>query len=138
MKDYSSFIQSALYHAVKEILNTVAKDGLTDESYYILSFLTKEATLPDFVRQKYPHDITIILQNQFSNLSADDSCISVTLGFGGVPCDIKIPYTSLISFMDPSQNFALSFAPVQEKEVPPSQEMQTAEVIDLASLRKKS
>ena len=115
MKDYNPFLQKALYQVVKDVLNTVAKEGLTDDSYYVLSFLTKNATIPPFVRAKYPEEMTIILQHQFSDLSADDSAIYVTVGFGGVSSPIKIPYTSLITFVDPSKNFGLSFTPQKEQ-----------------------
>mgnify|MGYP003332533932 CR=1 FL=1 len=81
--------------------------------------------------------MTIILQHQFSDLSANETAIAVTLGFGGVPCTIKIPYTSLISFVDPAQNFGLTFTPTEEKTEEIPENTSTAEVIDLASRRKK-
>lgn len=137
MKDYNPFLQKALRGVVKDVLSDVAKNGLTDESYYVLSFRTPMATLPDFVRAKYPEEITIILQHQFQDLSVDDKGISVTLGFGGVPCTIFIPYTSLISFVDPSQKFGLSFTPSDTTEETEQPAEQSAKVIDLASRRKK-
>ncbi len=137
MKDYNSFLQKALYHVVKDVLNTVAKEGLTDESYYVLSFQTPNATIPPFVRAKYPEEMTIILQHQFSELSADETAIHVTVGFGGVPSAITIPYTSLISFVDPAQKFGLTFTPQKEQIEVKEENESTAEVIDLASRRKK-
>ncbi len=137
MKDYQPFLQVALRGVVRDVLSKVAEEGLTDESYYVISFQTPHATIPDFVRAKYPEEMTIILQHQFENLKVNPDCFSVTLSFGGCPSEITIPYTSLISFMDPEQKFGLSLIPEKSPLNTPSSKESTAEVIDLASRRKK-
>lgn len=136
MKDYTLFLQKSLYNIVKDILTDVAQNGLTDDSYYVLSFKTPSATLPDFIRAQYPEEITIILQHRFENLSVDDKGISVTLGFGGIPCSVYIPCSSLISFVDPSKKCVLTF-PSDTKKNDEQNSTTSAEVIDLASRRKK-
>lgn len=135
MKDYAPFLQKALKGIVKEILTNVAQNGLTDESYYMISFQTPKSKIPDFVRTKYPTEMTIILQNQFEDLQVNDTDFSVVLGFGGVPCEINVPFDAIINFADPSQKFGLTLTPTPISE--PQKEKQEAEVIDLASLRKK-
>ena len=69
-KDYKPFLQKAFRSIVREILSDVAKNGLEGESHYFMTFQTDrdDVVIPDFVRTKYPQEISIILQNQFSNL----------------------------------------------------------------------
>lgn len=135
MKDYNPYLQRALKKVAREVLSDVANDGLTDESYYMITFQTPKSKIPDFVRAKYPSEMTIILQNQFEDLQVNDTDFSVVLGFGGIPCEIRVPFDSLINFADPSQKFGLTFTPTPV--TPPKEEKMDAEVIDLASLRKK-
>ena len=136
MKDYGPYLQKALKSIVREVLSDVSKNGLTDESYYMISFQTPKSKIPDFVRAKYPLEMTIILQNQFEDLQVNDVDFSVVLGFGGVPCEIRVPFDAIINFADPSQKFGLTLTPAPISENKP-EEKRGAEVIDLASLRKK-
>lgn len=133
MKDYSPFLQKALKSVVRDVLTDVSKNGLTDESYYMISFQPPKSTIPEFVRAKYPTEMTIILQNQFEDLQVNESDFSVVLGFGGVPCEIRVPFDAIINFADPSQKFGLTLTPSPVHK----EEKHDAEVIDLASLRKK-
>ena len=135
MKDYAPFLQKALKNIVREVLSDVSKNGLTDESYYMISFQTPKSKIPDFVRAKYPTEMTIVLQHQFEDLQVNDIDFSVVLGFGGVPCEIRVPFDAVINFADPSQKFGLTLTPDPISTL--KEEKKDAEVIDLASLRKK-
>ena len=96
-------IRQALYKIVREILQEVAQNGLQGENYYVLQFETPKATLPDFVRAKYPQNITIVLQHQFQDLVLTANAIEVVLTFGGVASNIVIPYETLMVFAIPQQ-----------------------------------
>ncbi len=135
MKDYNPYLQKALKSVVHDVLLDVARNGLTDESYYMISFQTPKSQIPDFVRAKYPSEMTIILQNQFEDLHVNDSDFSVVLGFSGVPCEIRVPFDAILNFADPSQKFGLTLTPQSVPET--KEEKNNAEIIDLASLRKK-
>ena len=135
MKDYNPYLQKALKAVVREVLLDVSKNGLTDESYYMISFQTPKSKIPDFVRVKYPTEMTIVLQHQFEDLQVTDTDFSVGLGFGGVPCEIRVPFDAVLNFADPSQKFGLTLTPAPFSEN--KEEKKDAEVIDLASLRKK-
>lgn len=137
MKDYNPYLQRALKSILREVLTDVSKNGLTDESYYVLSFQTPKSKIPDFVRAKYPEQMTIILQNQFQDLQVNQNDFTVVLGFGGVPCEIRVPFDALLDFADPSQKFGLTFTPTPVETAQPKEQEKSAEVIDLASLRKK-
>ena len=134
MKDYTPFINKAFRVAVHDILADVAKHGLTDGAYYMITFETPKATIPAFMRPQYPKEMTIILQNQFDNLVVDDDKFSVDLSFGGVASTVIVPFCALKAFVDPDAQFGFNFTPEQAVQQEPKP---SAEVIDLASRRKK-
>ena len=126
-------IRQALYKIVCDILEDVAQNGLQREDYYVLQFETPKATIPDFVRAKYPQNITIVLQHQFQDLVLTANAIEVILTFGGVASQVVIPYETLMVFTNPATGLALTFPALTEKEPEPKQ---TAEVIDLFARKK--
>ena len=138
--NYKPFLQRALRGAVREILSDVAKNGLQGDSHYFITFKTDrpDVKIPDFVRAKYPEEISIILQNQFSNLTVGTDSFSVDLAFGGIESTLTIPYTAIKVFADPSAQFMLSFETEEKQDIPtnqPSKKSQSADIIDLTSLR---
>lgn len=136
MKDYSSYMQKAFLGVVHDVLKDVAKNGLTDGAYYMITFETPHATIPEFVRAKYPQEMTIVLQNQFDNLTVDKDKFSVDLSFGGVTSTIVVPFHTMKSFADPDAQFGFHLIPTQPTNTVTKEES-VAEVIDLASRRKK-
>ncbi len=144
MKDYNIYLQKAHRFIVKEILSDVAKEGLGEGSGLFITFKTNrdDVIIPDFVRAKYPTEISIILQYQFENLIANEKSFSVDLAFGGILSTITVPYTALTQFVDKEANFGLMLVPVQEKETNETKSMNeassdSAQIIDLDSFRKK-
>ncbi|MBQ7412786.1 MAG: hypothetical protein IJV07_00720 [Alphaproteobacteria bacterium] len=140
-QDYKPFLQKVLRIAVRDILADVALNGLRDDSHYFITFQTDrpDVQIPDFVRAKYPEEISIILQNQFSNLIAREDSFSVDLAFGGVSSTLIVPYTAIKVFADPAAQFMLSFDPVRPntEDKPTSDKNKSADIIDLTSLREK-
>lgn len=131
--NYAPYVQNAFKGLIRAVLADVAQNGLPEGSHFFITFQTnrKDVQVPDFVRAKYPKEMSIILQNQFEALEVDEKTFHVTLTFGGVPSRLSIPYDALISFADPETEFGFAFEPVPPAVAP------VAEVIDLASLRKK-
>ena len=126
-------IKQNLYKIVRELLEEVAKDGLQGDDYYVLQFQTPKATIPDFVRAKYPQDITIVLQHQFQDLTLTANAIEVVLTFGGVATNVVIPYETLMVFANPASGLTLTFPVLKNLEAEPKQ---SAEVIDLFARKK--
>ena len=125
-------IRQSLYQTVREILGEVAEKGLQGEDYFVIRFQTPKATLPDFVRAKYPSEITIVLQHQFQDLILTANAIEVVLTFGGIASNIVIPYETLMVFANPVSGLGLTFPVLKETEPKKS-----AEVIDLFARKKK-
>src|SRR5260370_14389381 len=90
-------------------------EGLPGEHHYYVTFRTKSAgvRLSDRMRERYPDEMTIILQHQFWDLSVSDHAFEVGLSFSGVPERLLVPFDSLTGFFDPSVQFGLKFE-VQE------------------------
>jgi len=122
--------QQKCYALLKDLLNEFSKQEASDESYLMIAFETPGATIPDFVRAKYPQEMTIILQYQFDNLVATNTQFSVDLSFGGVATTVTVPFENIKAVVDPVTNFGFYFHPH-------GQVQSTAEVISLDELRKK-
>lgn len=138
---YLDYLKKAYFKMASDILSDVAKNGLTDNSHYFISFNTQhpDVQIPDFLRAQYPDGMSIVLQHQFENLTVSESGFSVTLTFGGIPVTLSIPFEAFLYLADPDKEFALSFPNVPseniEKKSTPSSD--SADVIDLKSRLKK-
>lgn len=111
--NYQNYLQKALRLAVYDILSTVAKKGIEPGCAYYLTFETNrnDVRLPAFIRARYPSEITLVLENQFKNLSVSKSKITVDLSFGGVFSTVYIPLRALKQFSDPYHEFVLTLIP---------------------------
>jgi uncharacterized protein len=100
---------------MKETLSIIAKDGLPGKHHFYISFKTDYpgVDLPDYLRDEYPDNITIVLQYEFWDLEVGDKAFSVTLCFNEVHERVNVPFGAVISFVDPSVKFGLQFAPAQ-------------------------
>lgn len=106
---YDIWVEEALRSVIKKTVAHVAAHGLPGDHHFYISFMTQDkgVQIPSRLRAQHPHDMTIVLQYQFDNLEADEDGFSVSLSFGGIKERLVIPYASVISFADPSVNFAL-------------------------------
>ena len=142
MKDYNIYLQKAYKFMVKEILSDVAKEGLDKDSALFISFQTnrEDVIIPDFVRAKYPNEISIILQYQFENLTINDQSFSVNLAFGGVLSTITVPFNALTQFADQASQFGFILNPIpysKKEETKSKNQCENMQVIDLERYRKK-
>lgn len=141
MLDYNQFLYASRRYMIRDILKTVENEGLSSENHFLISFRTdrKDVVIPDFVRAKYPEEITVVLQYQFENLVVNEDYFCVDLAFGGVLSTLKVPYTAITQFADPSQQFGFVLQPKKE-EAPKKEkndEAVTGQIIDLDRYRKK-
>jgi len=118
---YDKMVETALRGVVKGSIEEVIKDhgdtgGMPGEHHFYITFLTDYpgVKIPDYLRDRYPGEMTIVLQYQFSDLYVDKEKMSVTLSFNNVPERLEIPLAAISIFADPSVNFALQFQPLGE------------------------
>ena len=111
---YDKMVESALRGVVKKSIEEVIDHGLTGDHHFYITFLTDfpGVKIPEYLRDRYPGEMTIVLQYQFEKLKVDDDAMQVTLSFNNVPENLKIPLASINIFADPSVNFALQFQPL--------------------------
>jgi hypothetical protein len=108
---YDLLVQDALKGVVRKILIDAAKDGLGGEHHFYISFRTDFAgvRLSNRLREKYPQEMTIVLQHQFWDLGVTEHAFEVGLSFSNVPERLLIPFDALTGFFDPSVQFGLKF-----------------------------
>ena len=113
--DYQKLLDDALKSVVKEALLYAQFNGLGDDAGFFITFKTRDpgVVLPDFLRIRYPDIMTIVLQYSFNNLNVSDKEFGVQLTFDGRPFFIRVPFSALVEFKDPSTEFMLSFHPKQ-------------------------
>ncbi len=108
---YDLLVQDALKGVVRKVLGDAAREGLPGEHHFYVSFRTDfpGVRLSTRMREKYPQDMTIVLQHQFWDLSVTEHTLEVGLSFSGVPERLLIPFDALTGFFDPSVQFGLKF-----------------------------
>ena len=118
--DYQQLLDNALKSVVKEALIFAQYNGLGDDAGFFITFRTRApgVVLPDFLRMRYPDTMTIVLQYSYNNLNVSDTEFGVQLTFDGRPFFIRVPFSALVEFKDPSTEFMLSFHPKQTQTTP--------------------
>ena len=111
---YDKMVETALRGVVKGSVEEVIEHGLPGDHHFYITFLTDYpgVKIPDYLRDRYPGEMTIVLQYQFSDLFVDDKLLKVTLSFNNVPEKLEVPLAAISIFADPSVNFALQFQPL--------------------------
>jgi len=106
---YDIWVEEALRSVIKKTLTHVHKHGLFGDHHFYITFMTQDegVVIPGHIRAQHPIEMTIVLQHQFDDLSVEKDHFSVSLSFGGKKELLVIPYISVVSFADPSVNFAL-------------------------------
>lgn len=111
---YDKMVESALRGVVRQAVGEVQKQGLPGEHHFYITFMTDfpGVAIPDYLRERYPGEMTIVMQYQFENLTVDEEKIGITLSFNNVPERLVVPLAAITIFADPSVNFALQFQPL--------------------------
>ncbi len=118
--DYKTLLDDALKSVVKEALVFAQVNGLGDGTHFFITFKTRNSgvILPDFLKIRYPDIMTIVLQHSFNNLNVSSTEFGVQLTFDGRPFFIRVPFSALVEFKDPSVDFMLSFQPKSSSTAP--------------------
>lgn len=116
--DYGRLIDDAMHIIVKKALEFVCKNGLPGNHHFFISFLTNYpgVSISPNLKNKYPEEMTIVLQHQFENLIVEEKNFSVRLSFDNVKETIKIPFEALVAFADPGVKFGLQFRHLDDSD----------------------
>ncbi len=117
---YDKMVEGALRGVVKKAVEEVMAEGLPGDHHFYITFMTDYpgVNIPDYLKDRYPGEMTIVLQFQFYDLDVDDEKMQVTLSFNNVPEKLVVPLAAITIFADPSVNFALQFQPLGDDEEP--------------------
>lgn len=109
--DYEALAQDAMRGVVRTILTRVAEHGLPGEHHFYISFdtLAQGTILSKRLKEKYPEEMTIVLQHRFWDLIVTDVRFEVKLTFDGIPERLVVPFTAIKVFFDPSVRYGLQF-----------------------------
>ncbi|EPX87134.1 Uncharacterized protein putative in bacteria [Rubellimicrobium thermophilum DSM 16684] len=150
--DYGTLMHRAMRGLIHDVLAQVAEEGLPGNHHFFITFDTQhpDVELADWLSDRYPNEMTIVLQHWFKDLEATAEGFSVTLNFGDSPEPLYVPYDAIKTFVDPSVEFGLRFetqasthhaAPEPEPEPSPREERRgeprgQAEIVSLDKFRK--
>jgi uncharacterized protein len=125
---YDEIVQEALRAVVGRVLREVEQTGvLPGEHHFYITFKTKlpGVSIPKHLVEKFPDEMTIVIQHRFWDLKVEEDAFSVGLSFGGVPATLHVPFAAVTQFHDPAVEFALTFQTNAEQE--PHDEHEEAE-----------
>ncbi|UWR93736.1 hypothetical protein K4K96_06670 [Phaeobacter inhibens] len=118
--DYGNLMHSAMRGLIRSVLDGVAEHGLPGNHHFFITFDTShpDAELADWLSDRYPGEMTVVMQHWFDNLDVGEDGFAITLNFGDAPEPLYIPYDAIKTFVDPSVEFGLRFeSPEDDEEV---------------------
>jgi hypothetical protein len=108
---YDILAQAALRGVVRTVLEDAAKKGLPGEHHFKITFNTTApgVRLSDRMRERYPQEMTVVLQHQFWDLAVTEQFFDVGLSFGGIAERVVVPFDAVTAFYDPAVQFGFQF-----------------------------
>ena len=109
--DYGNLMHNAMRSLIQDVLAEVKNNGLPGEHHFFITFDTNhvEVEMAPWLKERYPTEITVVMQHWYDDLDVRDDGFSVTLNFGDTPEHLVIPYEAILTFVDPSVEFGLRF-----------------------------
>lgn len=116
--DYGNLMHEAMRGLIRKVLLDVCENGLPGDHHFFITFDTShpDAELADWLFDRYPGEMTVVMQHWYDNLEVSEDGFSVTLNFGDAPEPLYIPYDAIKTFVDPSVEFGLRFETQHEDE----------------------
>ena len=109
--DYGNLMHNAMRSLIQDVLTEVKNNGLPGEHHFFITFDTNHTgvEMASWLKDRYPTEITVVMQHWYDDLEVNDDGFSVTLNFGDTPEHLVIPYEAILTFVDPSVEFGLRF-----------------------------
>ena len=123
---YDAIVQEALRAVVGRVLGEIVAGGseLPGAHHFYITFKTHApgVSIPTSLRERFPDEMTIVLQNKFWDLKVGEDQFSVGLSFNQIPSNLVVPYAAITQFVDPAVDFGLQFqATVADMAPPPTE-----------------
>ena len=145
--DYEERINKALLQVIKDILHDLSKSKISSNHCFYITFNTNhpDVVISSNLKQEYPKEITIVIQNQFWDLTVNKNNFNVTLSFNRKKEMLCIPFESISKFNDPFVKFSLHLDFKKKKPLKTTQKIKNElknqkennKIIKLEKFRKK-
>ncbi len=133
--DYGNLMHRAMRGLIQEVLTGVAKTGLPGNHHFFITFDTMhpDVEMADWLSDRYPGEMTVVMQHWFDNLDVTDEGFAITLNFGNKPEPLYVPYDAIKTFVDPSVEFGLRFETQEDRDAgEPKDDADEAPMIEMA------
>lgn len=116
--DYGNLMHKAMRGLIYEVLTDIAAKGLPGNHHFFITFDTMhpDVEIADWLSDRYPGEMTIVIQHQYENLTVTEQGFAITLSFGDSPEPLYIPYDAIKTFVDPSVEFGLRFETQEDED----------------------
>ncbi|XVN43096.1 MAG: ClpXP protease specificity-enhancing factor SspB [Candidatus Rickettsia vulgarisii] len=110
---HQKFLNECMLDFIKKVLTKIISNKIQRNQIIYISYKTyhPEVILPYKIKERYPKEITIVIQHQFEDLTLTEKGISITVSFDGVKENIYIPFDSITNFADPNNGYNLKLKP---------------------------
>ena len=111
-------MHDAMRSLIQRVLEGVVEQGLPGDHHFFITFDTAhpDVQIADWLSDRYPEEMTIVVQSWFDNLEVTDEGFGITLNFGDSPESLYIPYDAIRTFVDPSVEFGLRFETQEDED----------------------
>ena len=135
--NYSKILKKNMINVLKDVLTNIKKNGLQEGHHLYITFKTndKKVIIPQWLSDKFPIEMTIVIQYEYWNYDIANDHFKITLSFNDIKTDLIIPFTSVISFADPYANFGLKL--IQDKVIKHKKTNKTKQKIKNTEYSKK-
>lgn len=115
---YGRLMHDAMRRLIHRVLSDVATTGLPGEHHFFITFDTNYpgVDIADWLHERYPDDMTIVIQHWFADLEVTPDRFAITLNFGDNPERLVVPFNAVLTFVDPSVEFGLRFETAEADE----------------------
>ncbi|WP_226621403.1 SspB family protein [Alloyangia pacifica] len=116
--DYGNLMHRAMRGLINDVLAGVQETGLPGDHHFFITFDTQhpDVELADWLSDRYPGEMTVVMQHWYEDLEVTEDGFAVTLNFGDAPERLYIPYDAIKTFVDPSVEFGLRFETHDEED----------------------
>lgn len=135
--DYGNLMHAAMRGLIRTVLSDVAEAGLPGDHHFFITFDTAhpEVGLAEWLRDRYPEEMTVVLQHWYDRLEVGEDGFSVTLNFGDRPEPLYIPFDAILTFVDPSVEFGLRFEQHDDEDDPEDDGAPAPDVVEAEEAR---
>ena len=137
--DYTRKMEIAMRGLISDTMSNVEKNGLPGNHHFFITYNPKfpGTKVSDWLLEKYPEEMTIVIQHWFDGLNVTNDGFNITLNFGDQPEPLVIPFLAILTFVDPSVEFGLRFEQNEDEEVSQISDMEHANLPEKEATKKK-